>query len=72
MSLTHLIEAVRSKFDDDGLDEFVHDAKGHEAAAINNAGLEDQVEYLVEFHGGGKRGEEAVRKLLFPEGDGSP
>jgi hypothetical protein len=30
------------------LDELVHDAKGSEAAAINNEGLDAQVEYLVE------------------------
>jgi hypothetical protein len=29
------------------LDEFVHEAKSSEAAAINNGGVEDQVEYLL-------------------------
>ena len=33
------------------LDEAVHDAKGEEAAHINNAGLEAQIEYLVATHG---------------------
>lgn len=30
------------------LDEVVHDAKGNEAAAINNGGLEAQIHYLLE------------------------
>jgi hypothetical protein len=33
------------------LDELVHDAKGSEAAAINNEGLDAQVEYLIEHLG---------------------
>lgn len=31
------------------LDEWVHDAKGHEASTINNSGIPGQVEYLIEF-----------------------
>lgn len=34
--------------EDEDLDELVHDAKGAEAAAINNAGLDDQLEYLLD------------------------
>lgn len=32
---------------DSALDELVHDVKGEEAAAINNGGLADQVEFLL-------------------------
>lgn len=32
------------------LDDLVHDCKGHEAAAINNSGAEEQLEYLMEFY----------------------
>jgi hypothetical protein len=31
------------------LDELVHDAKGDEAAAINNAGEQEQLAYLLGF-----------------------
>ena len=33
------------------LDELVHEAKSREASAINNGGLTEQVEYLVETYG---------------------
>lgn len=36
------------KFDQDELDDMVHEAKGEEAAAINNQGREAQIEYLAE------------------------
>jgi hypothetical protein len=35
------------------LDELVHDAKGDEAAEINNGGVESQIRYLVEVNGAG-------------------
>jgi len=31
----------------EGLDEMVHNQKGHEASVINNAGKEAQIEYLL-------------------------
>lgn len=34
------------------LDELVHDFKAEEAAEINNAGLEAQLEYILECCGG--------------------
>jgi len=33
------------------LDEYVHDLKGEEAAAINNGGIEEQFEYLADEAG---------------------
>ena len=35
----------------EALDELVHDAKSSEAAAINNDGVDSQLEYLREVHG---------------------
>ncbi|MBE3144533.1 MAG: hypothetical protein IMZ61_11510 [Planctomycetes bacterium] len=33
------------------LDEFVHDLKAGEASSINNSGVQDQVNYIVESQG---------------------
>lgn len=44
-------EAAKLGIDPAELDELVHDAKGQEAAALNNDGLESQVAYLVEAMG---------------------
>ena len=41
------------------LDDEVHELKSHEASAINNAGLGDQLEYLLE-----QAGEEYLESLL--------
>lgn len=44
-----LFEALKKKFPRaELLDEYVHDAKGDEAAEINNRGLDAQLEYLAE------------------------
>lgn len=37
--------------DSENLDTLVHDAKGDEAAAINNGGVDDQIEYLQSYLG---------------------
>jgi hypothetical protein len=43
------IAAIAEDANIDGLlDEQVHDAKGAEAASINNAGIDTQVEYLLQ------------------------
>jgi len=43
------IAAIVEDADDQNLlDEHVHDAKGAEAASINNAGISDQAEYLLQ------------------------
>jgi hypothetical protein len=33
------------------LDELVHDLKSSEASSINNSGVQDQVDYIVESYG---------------------
>lgn len=47
--LLQLIALIGEGDDDaqDSLDELVHDAKGAEAAEINNQGVESQVAYLL-------------------------
>lgn len=44
--LLHLVEAAGVTEED--LDEVVHALKAEEAAEINNAGLEAQLEYILE------------------------
>ena len=44
-----LAEKLGVKAED--LDDLVHEAKGEEAASINNEGLEAQIEYLSQSHG---------------------
>ena len=62
--ISELADSLREDYDEDlvceVLDEMVHDAKGEEAAAINNDGLESQLEYL--FKGGTT--EESIREAL--------
>lgn len=40
-------EILEAKSTED-LDEAVHDMKGEEAAAINNSGREEQIQYLID------------------------
>jgi len=44
---------------DDELDDLVHDAKAAEASDVNNAGVDAQLEYLLEANG-----EQFIRSLL--------
>jgi len=46
--------------DEEALDEIVHDAKGNEAAAVNNGGFEEQVRFLLEAGG-----YEGVRQVII-------
>jgi len=48
--LIRLVEAAGITEED--LDEVVHEFKAEEAAEINNAGLEAQLEYILEACGG--------------------
>lgn len=48
--LLRLVEATGIAEED--LDELVHDFKAEEAAEINNAGFEAQLEYILEACGG--------------------
>ena len=41
-----MIREQLEKLDQDSLDELVHEAKGEEAADINNQGREAQIDYL--------------------------
>ncbi len=41
----------RLKIEAHTLDELIHECKGHEAAEINNEGVEAQVEYIVGWFG---------------------
>jgi hypothetical protein len=51
-SATDLIADLQQRGVEAGeLDEMVHDGKSLEASNINNAGLEAQIEYLVEQYG---------------------
>ena len=66
-SLILAIEAAGK--DSSDLDGFVHDAKGEEAAAIDNAGLEAQLEYLTE---GGANVDWLRERLGLDEKGGRP
>lgn len=46
MGLSELV-GIADCMREGALDEMVHDAKASEAAAINNSGVEAQVEYLL-------------------------
>lgn len=61
--LIKLCEKLGVKAED--LDDLVHEAKGEEAASINNAGLEEQLEYLGGGHGWSKK---FWTELLTPMG----
>ncbi|MEW6545198.1 MAG: hypothetical protein AB1411_16540 [Nitrospirota bacterium] len=51
--ITHLSNmAKRLDLPDDALDSLVHDMKSQEASAINNEGIEGQLDYLIESAGG--------------------
>ena len=43
--------AISLGISDDDLDDLVHDAKSNEASAINNQGVAEQIDYLVEAIG---------------------
>lgn len=73
----HEIEAIRRKdrvkellaeislrHTPEDLDDHVHELKSGEASTINNAGLEEQVDYLLQ-----QGGEEWVRKTFLPQED---
>lgn len=54
MDTEELIEELSNEEDaEGGLDEAVHAAASSEASHVNNAGMEAQVNYLIERHGWG-------------------
>jgi hypothetical protein len=59
-----LAREVSLRHTPEDLDDHVHDLKSKEASAINNAGLEDQLAYLVE-----QGGEDWVREVFLPKED---
>ena len=44
-------EAIGKKFSMSDLDEHIHEVKSHEASAINNSTLYEQVQFLVDALG---------------------
>ena len=58
MTAKELAALIMKKHGEEFLDEDVHDAKATEASAINNDGLETQIEYL---------GADCVEELLKEE-----
>lgn len=47
-----MAHAKKHKVDEHDLDEVVHDIKSGEAADVNNGGMEDQLEFILEACGG--------------------
>lgn len=64
MTIPKLIEEIAARHAPSDLDDHVHELKSKEASAINNAGIEAQVTYLVE-----QGGEEWVREVFLPKED---
>lgn len=60
----HLIEAVMKRFNSSDFDDHIHELKSKEASAINNAGPEEQLKYLIE-----QCGEDWVREVFLPKTD---
>jgi hypothetical protein len=68
--MTHhhlLAAALAAGLEPVDLDEAVHEAKAEEASAVNNAGLEAQLDYLVEAYG-----LDATRSLIEDAARGEP
>lgn len=57
-----LARTLKDRYASEDLDDHVHELKSHEAAAINNAGIDDQLEYLYE-----QGGEEWLKSALLEE-----
>lgn len=62
--MEELIREISLRHNSEDLDDHVHELKSKEASAINNAGIEEQVKYLVQ-----EGGEEWVREIFLPEED---
>jgi hypothetical protein len=55
-----------ARADDSLLDDIVHDANSGNASAINNEGIESQIEYIIQWFGE-EEGERIIREALGGE-----
>ena len=51
MKKRDVFKQIKEQFSSEDLDEHIHELKSAEAAAINNSGIDAQLEYLYETAG---------------------